>query len=159
LSAPDVTATRELGRTKWGFGLNFDQELSKNIGLFGRLGWNDGNNETWAFTEIDRTISSGLSFSGNSWKRQEDNAGIAILVNGLSKDHIHYLERGGSGFILGDGALNYGVESIAEIYYNIKPSLKLPLWITGDYQFVLNPGYNRDRGPVNIFSVRVHTEF
>jgi high affinity Mn2+ porin len=159
MSAPDITATRELGRTKWGFGLNFDQELSKHIGLFGRLGWNDGNNETWAFTEIDRTISSGMSFSGSAWKRQADNAGIAIVINGLSKDHIHYLERGGSGFILGDGALNYGLESIAELYYNIKPSLKLPLWITGDYQFALNPGYNRDRGPVSIFSVRVHTEF
>jgi high affinity Mn2+ porin len=156
---PNIVATRKLGRTKWGWGLNFDQELSQNTGIFGRVGWNDGKNETWAFTEIDRTISSGVSIDGNAWKRENDNAGIAVAVNGLSNDHRKYLAAGGSGFILGDGKLNYAVESIAEIYYNAKPSAKLPLWITGDYQFVLNPGYNKDRGPVNIFSIRVHTEF
>jgi high affinity Mn2+ porin len=155
---PDVVSTRKLGRTKWGLGINFDQELSKYTGLFGRLGWNDGINETWAFTEIDRTVSLGASLNGSRWNRTEDNAGIAVVLNGLSKDHKNYLAEGGSGFILGDGALNYGIESIAELYYNFKPN-KLPIWLTGDYQFCVNPGYNKDRGPVHIFSIRFHTDF
>ncbi|MDP4262194.1 MAG: carbohydrate porin [Bacteroidota bacterium] len=156
---PDIIATRKKGRTKSGAGINFDQELTKTTGLFGRLGWNDGKNETWAFTEIDRTVSLGVSCKGNGWKREDDNMGGAIIVNGLSKDHRNYLAKGGSGFILGDGALNYSTEAIAELYYNLKPSTKIPMWFTGDYQFVLHPGYNKDRGPVNIFSIRVHTEF
>jgi high affinity Mn2+ porin len=156
---PDIIYTRKTGRKKWGFGLNFDHELSKNTGFFARAGWNDGKNETWAFTEIDRTISAGISINGNAWKRTDDVAGIALVANGLSKDHSDYLTAGGSGFILGDGALNYGIESIAELYYSIKPSANLPLWITGDYQFAINPGYNKDRGPVNVFSIRLHAEF
>lgn len=158
-SQPDIVSTRALGRTKWGIGINYDQQLNPNIGLFARAGWNDGRNETWAFTEIDRTASAGVSFDGAPWKRIDDNAGAAIVVNGISSDHKTYLTKGGSGFILGDGKLNYASENIAELYYNCKLSSKAPLWITGDYQFVLNPGYNKDRGPVHIFSVRVHTEF
>lgn len=156
---PDVVSTRQLGRTKWGWGINFDQDIADNTGLFGRIGWNDGTNETWAFTEIDRTASLGISLNGNAWKRENDNAGIAVVVNALSHDHRNYLAQGGSGFILGDGKLNYGPETITELYYNVKPSAKLPLWLTGDYQFALNPGYNKDRGPVNIFSIRAHVEF
>lgn len=156
---PDIVATRKTGRTRWGWGINFDQALNKTTGLFGRCGWNDGKNETWAFTEIDRTLSLGLSFKGNSWKRKDDNAGAAIVVNGISKDHQKYLAKGGDGFILGDGALNYSAEAITELYYNLKPSAKTPLWLTADYQFVPHPGYNKDRGPVHIFSFRVHTEF
>jgi len=156
---PDIITTRKLGRTKWGWGINLDQEVGRNTGVFGRIGWNDGKNETWAFTEIDRTVSSGVSFKGSAWKRNDDNAGIAIAMNGLSQDHRSYLAKGGSGFILGDGELNYGSEVIPELYYSLKPSESLPLWLSGDYQFVLHPGYNKDRGPVNIFSVRVHTEF
>ena len=159
LNNPDITATRKSGRTKTGFELNFDAQLNKTAGLFGRAGWNDGKNETWVFTEIDRTACFGVSLNGDAWKRNDDNAGIAIVVNGISNDHKNYISKGGSGFILGDGNLNYAPESIAEFYYNVKPSDKLPLWLTGDYQFVLNPGYNKDRGPVNIFSIRVHTEF
>lgn len=156
---PDVKDTRKLSRTKWGFGLNFDQELSEAVGIFGRIGWNDGKNETWAFTEIDRTISIGAVLKGKKWNREEDHGGLAIVFNGLSNDHSDYLAAGGLGFILGDGALNYGVETITELYYTFKPSIKIPIWFTGDYQFVLNPGYNKDRGPVNVFSVRMHTEF
>ena len=156
---PDVTATRKLGRTKTGFEVNADVQLNKTEGLFTRAGWNDGKNETWVFTEIDRTACIGISFNGNKWKRKDDNAGIAAVLNGISKEHRNYIAKGGSGFILGDGKLNYGAESIAELYYNFKPSDKLPLWLTADYQFALNPGYNKDRGPVNIFSFRVHTQF
>ena len=158
-TTPDIIATRKLGRTKTGVELNFDQQLNNTAGLFGRFGWNDGKNETWVFTEIDRTASLGLSFNGNSWKRTDDNAGVALVANGISKDHRNYLEHGGSGFILGDGELNYAAEIITELYYSVKPAAKRPIWFTGDYQFALNPGYNKDRGPVSIFSIRVHTEF
>jgi high affinity Mn2+ porin len=158
IGVPDVKETRKLGRTKWGLTLNFDQEVSKTTGVFGRMGWNDGKNETWVFTEIDRTVSLGASFNGANWKRAEDNAGVAVVFNGLSKAHKNYLAKGGMGFIIGDGALNYGIESIAELYYSCKPNT-LPVWLTGDYQFCVNPAYNKDRGPVHIFSLRVHTEF
>lgn len=156
---PNVISTRQLGRTKWGCGINFNQELNANAGMFGRIGWSDGKNETWAFTEIDRTFSIGLSYKGNAWKRKDDNAGIAVVLNGLSQEHKNYLTNGGSGFMLGDGALNYSTEAITECYYSLRPSATAPLWLTADYQFVINPGYNKDRGPVNIFSIRVHTEF
>ena len=154
---PDITATRVFSRDKNGFGLNADQEITNTVGIFARIGYNDGKNETWCFTEIDRSYSIGLNFDGEGWKRNDDNGGIALVMNGLSKDHRNYLAQGGSGFILGDGGLNYAPEAIAELYYNIKP-VKLPIWITGDYQFCINPGYNSDRGPVHVFSLRVHVE-
>ncbi|HEY0432501.1 MAG TPA: carbohydrate porin, partial [Chitinophagaceae bacterium] len=155
---PDIKVSRVFGRKKFGAGINYDQELNDWLGLFGRAGWNDGKNETWAFTEIDRTVSAGLSLDGARWNRKEDVAAVALVVNGLSADHRNYLERGGSGFIIGDGRLNYSPEAIGEFYYRLKPPA-IPLWFTLDYQFALHPGYNKDRGPVNILSVRVHTEF
>jgi len=158
VGGPDITLSRgEALRHKIGFGINADQQLNDMLGLLARIGWNDGKNETWAFTEIDRTASMGLAVNGKKWKRPDDNGGIAFLVNGLSADHRNYLEAGGSGFILGDGKLNYAPETAAEIYYSFKPA-GAPLWVSGDYQLCFNPGYNADRGPVNIFSVRVHAE-
>jgi len=157
-TTPDVIATRQRGRHKYGFGLNFDQEFPKDFGVFGRFGWNDGKNETWNFTEIDRTASLGVNINGTSWHRKHDVFGLAIAANGLSKSHRNYLAAGGYGFVLGDGKLNYSAEQILEVFYNIKPTNK-PFWVTGDYQLALNPGYNKDRGPANIFSVRIHTEF
>ena len=147
-----------MGRTKWGFGLNFDQELSKNIGLFGRLGWNDGNNETWAFTEIDRTASIGAVAKGTKWKRENDEVGLAYVISGLSTPHKNYLKTGGKGFMLGDGALTYGPEQLAEFYYSAE-LIKKSLFLSGAYQFIFHPGYNKDRGPVHIVSVRFHVEF
>lgn len=155
---PDVISTRAYGRTKWGWGINADQQIGDHAGVFGRIGWNDGLNETWCFTEIDRTASLGFSINGNTWKRDNDAAGVAVVVNGLSPIHKEYLAAGGIGFMLGDGLLNYAPESIAEAYYKINLK-KLPIWFTGDYQFVLNPGYNKDRGPVSIFSFRTHIAF
>ena len=154
---PSVISTRKYGRDKYGLGLNFDQQLSNNVGVFGRAGWNDGQNETWCFTEADETISAGLLINGSGWKRKDDNIGIALVVNGLSKAHRTYLGAGGLGFQLGDGALNYANETVAECYYSFKP-VATGIWLSLDYQFALNPGYNMDRGPVSVFSFRAHVE-
>jgi high affinity Mn2+ porin len=157
LTKPNIDATNSLGRAKYGFGLNIDQQLSNTFGAFMRIGWNDGKNETWCFTEIDQTLALGISANGRKWKRKYDNCGLAFVVNGISKDHQLYLANGGNGFILGDSKLSYAPEFITEFYYSIKP-LKSGIWFTPDYQFCLNPGYNTDRGPVHIFSIRAHIE-
>ncbi len=153
---PDITATRDY-RIKYGFGLNVEQELTDDVGLFGRLGWNDGQTETWAFTEIDRTASIGLQIKGTRWKRPDDKLGFALLFNGLSEAHRDYLAAGGVGFIVGDGRLNYSPEQIFETYYNfqLKKGAVVGLGFTG----VNHPGYNRDRGPVAIGTLRLHFEF
>jgi hypothetical protein len=153
---PDVTEYRKQGRVKYGFGLNMEQELSTLWRAFGRLGWNDGTNESFAYTEIDRTAEIGSDFRGKPWKRPQDKLGAAFVVNGLSADHERYLALGGLGFILGDGGLNYGKEKIFETYYTAH------VWrgvsFAADYQRVNNPGYNRDRGPADVISFRVHVE-
>ena len=153
-TAPDRFVSENNGRIKYGFGINYEQEINKEIGGFLRASWNDGNNETWVFTEIDRSISIGMSLNGNRWNRQNDNIGIAHVVSGISTPHRKYLQAGGMGFELGDGNLNYTLEQLTEIYYSME--LTRYLFISGTYQFVQDPGYNKDRGPVNVFSVRVH---
>ncbi len=154
---PDITATRQYGRAKNGFGLNADQQINSAVGVFARVGWNDGRTETWAFTEADRSVSAGVSLDGRSWSRAGDNIGFAVVANGLSKDHRDYLNAGGLGFQLGDGKLSYGYETAAELYYSYKP-IRTGIWFTADDQVVLNPGYNKDRGPLNVLSVRLHVE-
>ena len=154
---PDVTLTRKDGRTKYGFGINYEQELTKESGLFFRASWNDGNNETWAFTEIDHSVSGGF-VKDNLFGRKEDRLNIGFAVNGISDLHRQYLAKGGYGFIIGDGKLpNYGLETIFEINYNAKVTDWLS--VTPDYQLVINPAYNQDRGPVHAFALRFHTEF
>jgi high affinity Mn2+ porin len=155
-SGPDVTSTRTYS-TKYGFGLNFEQALTDDLGMFARLGWNDGHTESWAFTEIDQTASVGMSLKGTAWKRAEDVVGLAVVVNGISNDHRDYLAAGGYGFLIGDGKLHYGPETIAESYYLFK--LAKYAFVTGDIQFIANPAYNRDRGPVFVGGLRVHIEF
>lgn len=145
------------GGTKFGLGFSGEQELTNTIGLFTRAGWNDGKYATWAFTEIDRTFSMGLSVKGNTWSRPNDVCGIAGVINGLSTHHRDFLKAGGYGFIIGDGKLTYGNESILETYYNAR--LSKSFWLTADYQFVNNPAYNKDRGPVHVFAIRGHIEF
>ena len=137
--------------------INAEQEISDNAGLFARMSYNDGKNETWAFTEIDGSVAAGVSFKGTKWKRPDDVFGVGIVVNGLSKDHENYLAAGGYGFLIGDGRLDYGYESILETYYNFK--LNNYLYVSPDYQFVLNPAYNKDRGPIHVFGLRAHVEF
>lgn len=154
--APVIAETRRYGRSKAGIGISSDQEINDGLGVFLRAGWNDGRNETWEFTEIDRTLSFGLSLKGNIWNRKNDNIGLANVISGLSSSHRKYLQAGGYGFELGDGALNYAPENLTEIYYSF--SLSREIFVSGEYQFLMNPGYNKDRGPVNVFSVRVHLE-
>ena len=156
-SNPDITSTQKSGRTKYGFGINYEQELTKESGLFFRASWNDGNNETWAFTEIDHSISGGF-VKDNLFGRKEDRLNIGFAINGISDLHRQYLAKGGYGFIIGDGKLpNYGLETIFEINYNAKITDWLS--VTPDYQLVINPAYNQDRGPVHALALRFHTEF
>lgn len=156
--APDVTATRDYGRNKYGFGINLEQYINNNLGVFAKTSYNDGKTETWAFTEIDRSISFGAILNGNSWKQKDAEIGLAFVGNGISKDHRNYLAAGGYGFIIGDGKLNYAPEMIAELYYKVNVYQK-KFFLSPDYQFILNPAYNKDRGPVNAFALRAHVEF
>ncbi|HEV2480967.1 MAG TPA: carbohydrate porin [Puia sp.] len=146
------------GGHKTGFYFNLAQGLTDDLGLFARAGWNDGKYATWAFTEIDQTISAGLSLKGTSWKRKDDVVGLGEIVNGISKDHQAFLRAGGYGFIIGDGNLDYGHEIITEFYYSAQMNKTFSLSV--DYQLVMNPGYNKDRqGPVHVFGFRGHIAF
>ncbi|HEX9513399.1 MAG TPA: carbohydrate porin [Puia sp.] len=154
----DVIYGKKYGSKKIGFGLNADQELSGAVSAFFRGGWNDGKTATWAFAEIDNIVSGGIRITGQSWKRAADNIGIAVLSNGISSGHRNFLNNGGYGFMIGDGQLpHYGRENIAELFYQSKVFNNL--WATLDYQFVDHPAYNKDRGPVHVFAVRLHIEF
>ncbi len=153
---PSIQDTRKYGHTKYGFAINADQSITNNLGCFFRASWNDGNNETWTFTEIDHSVSTGLSLAGKRWKRENDYVGIAYVSSGISTSHRDYLKAGGKGFILGDGNLNYALEHLAELYYSAE-LIKKQIYLSGTYQCVLNPGYNLDRqGPVHVFSIRLH---
>jgi len=156
-TSPDVTATRRAGRTKWGLGLNLEQAISQHAGLFMRAGWNNGKTETWAFTEVDRTISVGLSVDGTRWGRPADQAGIGCAVNGLSGDHRAYLAAGGLGFELGDGRLTYAPERVVDTYYSWAFSPHFALSV--EVQRYTNPGANVSRGPVTVYGLRLHSEF
>lgn len=156
--APNVDSTQAYGRHKYGFGINTDQYITKDFGVFAKASWNDGHTETWFFTEIDRSITFGGELKGTQWKRPDDEIGLAFIGDGLSSEHRNYLAAGGYGFIIGDGKLNYAPEMIAEFYYKINAYQK-KFFLTPDYQFIVNPAYNKDRGPVNVFSIRAHIEF
>jgi high affinity Mn2+ porin len=153
---PDITLTRTY-RIKYGFGLNLEQEMTDDLGFFTRLGWNDGQSESWAFTEIDRTAAAGLALKGRCWCRPRDVTGLAVVFNGLSPEHRAYLAAGGLGFILGDGRLNYGLEEILEWYYNFE--VIKGIYVMLDVQGVNHPAYNQDRGPLAVGSIRFHLEF
>jgi len=155
-AVPDVTLYRKQGNVKYGFGLNGEQELTGPARAFWRLGWNDGANESFAYTEIDRTAAVGGDFRGTPWRRPLDKVGAAFVASGLSGDHRRYLALGGQGFILGDGGLNYGLEKIFETYYTAHVWRGISLAV--DYQYVTNPGFNQDRGPASIVGFRVHIE-
>ena len=154
---PDVTATRRNGNLKYGSGLSADQEITRDVGVFGRLGWNDGKTESFAFTAIDRLASGGVSVTGSRWGRRFDTVGSAYTVSGLAAVHAQYLARGGLDFLIGDGALRYGTERIWESYYNTR--LFPGFFASIDVQRIVNPAFNRDRGPLWAGSLRLHVEF
>jgi high affinity Mn2+ porin len=137
--------------------LNVEQQVAPDVGVFGRVGWAGGQVEPYEFTDVDHTVSAGLSFGGKRWHRANDTFGIAAVVNGISSEHIAYLQAGGLGILVGDGQLPHpGPEEIVETYYR----LPVKSWqVTADYQFIVNPAYNRDRGPVSVISLRLHAQF
>ena len=154
---PDITNHPWHITRKYGFGINVEQNLTRNLTAFGRFGWNNGKTESFAYTEVDQTFAGGLGANGAMWHRRFDRAGVAVVTNAICKDHQIYLADGGKGFLLGDGALNYGRENIVETYYTAH--VWRGLYAAPGLQHITNPGYNRDRGPVLIPSFRVHTEF
>ena len=155
--APEITAHPLQTTIKYGFGLNFEQPFTDWLGLFGRWGWNEGQHESYAYTEVDQTWQIGVGGNGGRWGRRNDHVGLVFVSNGISRDHAQYLAEGGDGFLLGDGKLNYGRENILESYYTLHvwrgvfPSVGL--------QYMVNPGYNRDRGPVIVPTLRLHMDF
>ncbi len=155
-STPDIEDSRLYGRSKAGYYVSLDNHFG-NIHHFIKTSWNDGKNETWAFTEIDRSTTTGVQFDGITWKRKYDKFSIGYINNGLSADHREYLAKGGYGFLIGDGKLNYGSEQIFEVYYSLK--IWKQIYATPDYQWVIHPAYNKDRGPVSIIALRLHAEF
>ncbi|HEY0198602.1 MAG TPA: carbohydrate porin [Rhodanobacter sp.] len=157
-STPDIHADDRAGRRKYGFAANGELPLADdgNTGLFARAGWNDGRTESFAYTEVDRTVSGGAQVSGTHWGRPADILGLAMAVDALSPSHRDYLALGGEGFTLGDGALNYGRERILEAYYNL--AVVAHLTLGPDFQLIHNPGYNRDRGPARFVGMRMHVD-
>jgi high affinity Mn2+ porin len=153
---PDVIATRRIGTLKYGFGMSAEQELIKDVGVFGRLGWNDGKTESFAFTAMDRVATAGVSVKGTRWKRPDDVVATALTVGGLSAVHSQYLALGGYDFLIGDGALRYGPETAWESYYSAR--LFNGFFATLGATHYDNPGYNRDRGPLWVGTVRLHLE-
>jgi high affinity Mn2+ porin len=152
-----ITNDTRATRSKSGLYANVEQAVAKDVGMFGRASWNDGNNEILSFTDIDRSVSGGVSIKGSRWGRTGDTFGLAGAVNGLSRAHRDFLSAGGLGLLIGDGALNYRNEQIMETYYSFGVTNGIAL--TFDYQFIANPAYNADRGPVSIFTGRLHAEF
>jgi high affinity Mn2+ porin len=156
-ATPVIEAHRRQGRRKHGFGGNIEYDVSDTVRLFGRAGWNDGRNESFAYTECDDTVLGGGDITGSAWHRPQDRAGLAAVSNGLSDVHREYLTLGGLGFLLGDGALRYGRETIVEGYYTAH--IRRGVFASIGAQYIVNPGYNRDRGPVLVGSARLHVDF
>ncbi len=156
VDTPDITLSRRQGRVIYGFGFNAEQELTDTMRVFGRLGWNNGTTESFAYTEVDGTAEFGADLHGKWWKRSRDKIGAAFVMNAISPAHREYLALGGLGFILGDGGLTYSPEKTFETYYTAH------LWrgisFAGDFQHIADPGYNSDRGPASVASVRIHFE-
>jgi high affinity Mn2+ porin len=157
LDPTDAIVQTRSGRTKYGYYLNLEQSLTDQIGVFGRWSWNDGKNEIAVFTDIDTSLSFGTSIAGKGWGRPDDKVGVAVAINGLSTDHRDYIAAGGLGILIGDGALNYRHEQILETFYAMY--IIKGLMLTFDYQFMRNPAYNADRGPISFLSARLHGEF
>ncbi len=156
-SHPDITRNASLSTVKYGFGVNLEQELTSSLRVYARLGWNEGQHQSFAYTEVDQTLAFGSDLSGKRWSRPNDKAGVTFISNAIKRDHQAYLRLGGRGFLLGDGTLNYAREDILESYYNLHAWRGL--FYALDAQFIEHPGYNQDRGPVLVEAVRMHIDF
>jgi high affinity Mn2+ porin len=157
LDPTDAIVLTRKARTKYGYYLNLEQAVSDEVGVFARWSWNDGKNEISAFTDIDASLSLGTSIKGARWGRPDDRIGLAGAINALSRDHRAYLAAGGLGILIGDGRLNYRPESIIETFYAM--NVVNGVILTFDYQFMMNPADNADRGPISFFTARLHGEF
>ncbi len=157
LGGPDITPTRRQGRIKYGFGVNLEQAVTSRLRAYGRWSWNDGRTESFAYTEVDQSVSFGADLRGDAWRRKLDKIGGAYVVNSISGDHREYLRLGGKGFLLGDGNLTYGRERVFEGYYNAH--LWRGFYLSPNLQYITNPGYNRDRGPALVATLRLHLDF
>jgi len=153
---PDIALTRVV-RTNYGFAANLEQAITKDLGAFARASWSPGVNEIIGWTDCDESVSVGALLKGTSWQRPNDVVGVAGFVGGLSSEARAYFAAGGLGILIGDGALNYRPEKVLETYY----SYSLNSWssVTFDYQLIADPAYNADRGPVHVFSGRLHAQF
>jgi high affinity Mn2+ porin len=152
----DIAAVRQY-RSRTGVSVNAEQQVMADLGVFMRAGWADGDVEPFDFTDIDRTAAAGLSLKGTRWGRPDDTIGFAGIVNGISSAHEAFLNAGGLGILVGDGQLpNPGLEQIMEAYYSFPIGAAR---VTFDYQFIINPAYNRDRGPVSVIGTSLHTQF
>jgi high affinity Mn2+ porin len=154
---PSTAAVRQY-RSRLGLSANVEQEITSDLGLFARVGWADGSVEPYEYADIDRTVAAGLQLKGTQWGRKDDTVGIAGIINAISKEHEAYLNAGGLGILVGDGMLpNPGPEQIIEAYYSY--ALSAATHITADYQFIVNPAYNTDRGPASVIGGRFHWQF
>ncbi len=154
---PDITRHEQYGAVKYGVDYNVEQEVTSHLRMGARFGWNEGQHESFAYTEVDQTVLAGADYDGAPWGRKNDKIGVAFVSNAIKRDHQNYLKYGGLGFLLGDGRLNYGRENTFEAYYNLHV-------FRGQYfalglSHIDSPGYNRDRGPVWVPSVRAHVDF
>jgi high affinity Mn2+ porin len=156
-ATPDITAHPWHITRKYGFGINVEQNLTQYLTAYARFGWDNGKTESFAYTEVDQTFNQGLGVKGAWWHRKQDRAGIAFVSNAIKKDHQNYLAAGGLGFLLGDGHLTYGRENILETYYTAH--VWRGIYVAPGFQRIVDPGYNRDRGPVLVPSFRAHVEF
>jgi len=154
---PNIVSVGKYSEVKYGFGLNAEQELTESLNVYTRFGWNEGQHESFAYTEVDQTVAFGGAYSGKAWSRPNDKLGLTFVSNAIKKDHQNYLRYGGLGFLLGDGNLNYAREDIIESYYNLHAWRGV--YYAFDLQFIDHPGYNKDRGPTLVESVRMHVDF
>ena len=157
VAKPDIVAVRRQGRVKTGAGVNLEYSAPRLVRFAARIGWNEGQNESFAYTEVNNTVQAGGDITGALWRRRRDRLGFATVTNGLSNAHSEYLRLGGVGFLLGDGTLTYGRENIVDSYYTAY--LTRGISVAADFQHVTNPGYNESRGPVSIGTVRIHVDF
>jgi hypothetical protein len=156
VTAPDMCWVRNK-TTKAGIGLNLEQQVWDDIGLFFRGMYSDGKTEVYSYTSTDRSISLGGIVKGTRWNRKRDSVGLGYAVGWLSKEHVQYLSMGGIDGFIGDGKLRYRPEQVVDLFYSY--NVWNTIWLTADYQFIANPAYNADRGPVNIYNAKIHIEF